>query len=219
LAIQPKARLREFFTFCKGLEEHPFVKSHEKGGSFSINVRFTQDSARGSFSFDEHHLESLLTRLRQVISPSELFYFRFIESATVKVFGLHEETTGLFNTFELYLNEPMPSSGIRIEFPDGKDLVRGRTFGELLQAELYYGRIHSERRLSAYKGTIESQLPKIHPIAQRHLTYELSGRALIFTENIFSIRKHILVRARSTSLTSLFRELMDFDQQCQAVGE
>lgn len=214
-----KDRLREFFLFCENLEKHPFVEQHGKGGTLTGTANFPEtgdDSA--SLNFDEVHLESLLTRIRQFVSGGELFYFKDLRRAVITEFGESRDFEKFYSQFVQAMNRRFKSGQIKVFGTNGKDVIDGRTYKELMEDRLYTGAIHSERRLNAEPGSAQEGFVNAHVAVASHLTLTLASASISVIQNIFSFRRWILRVADTTGKTGLFPELSEFKKRVEQVN-
>lgn len=207
-------RLREFFIFCDGLENHPFFTNYQLGGPISIKSHLpgTGDDA-AELSFDEFHLESLLTRLRQFLFRNELFYVKDLRKAMVKII---EEDDNFRTFYDKLLREnkkPFPQSNIQVLKENGADMVAGFNLPQLIEARLYTGAIHSVKRIDPNAGAHLSGVASDHILVSKQLTFVLAGASLKCVQNIFSFRNHILRLARIKNKTEIFPELKNYAQR------
>lgn len=208
-----KDRLREFFIFCESLEEHPFVVAHKNGGTLSLNTNFPEDGEdTAAVNFDEIHLESLLTRLRQFLYDYELFFVKDLRRSTLQVFGAHSEFEKFYSKLMTALNRKYPKGVVQV-FVNGKDVIADRTYKNLLEDRLYTGAIHSERRLSAKQGSVQAGMANAHIAASKHMTLTLASSSMRIVQNVFSFRRWILKVAEDQNKTTLFSELEDFKKR------
>lgn len=215
----PDKRLQQFFRFALELESHPFFKAHAGGARFTLNTRFPEDTADTAYvNFDEIHLESLLTRLRQFVSANELFYFKDLRRATIDAFGEDPEFQRFYDQLVTVINRPFPKRTFEVFKANGKDVVAGFTFKDLMEAQLYTGAIHSDRLVNPTPGSAEEGLADAHVAAKKQLVLDLGYAAMKGVENVFAFRSWILKMARAKSRTDLFLELQQFDERCRAAG-
>jgi hypothetical protein len=212
--FKPEERIREFLRFCDELEKHPFIVKHGRGGSFAVSYssrpKRGQDQVR--LNCDEDHLETLLTRLRQFLVEHELFYYKDLRCAAVALFGDSVEFRSFYDKTHAGIHTPFPRRPMRVPKANGADIVEGHSFLELLEAQLYTGRLHSERNLTARPGTAEHSLAESHPYVKKSLTNTLAAAAMAGAQSIFTFRNHILKLANAAGQEGLIPEL-------QALGE
>lgn len=212
-------RLREFFIFCDGLEQHPFVVAHSKGGTLTLNSNFPETGEDTAvLNFDEIHLESFLTRLRQFVLPNELFYFKDLRRAVISEIGEDPEFKTFYDKLCTAMNRPFPVTQIQAFKPNGADIIAGFTFAELLKARLYTGAIHSEKRIDPTAPAAFTGVAEAHVAVSKRLTFVLAAASLKVSKNVFGFRNHILFCARDVGKVGLFNELALFDQRSKAAG-
>jgi hypothetical protein len=217
--FHPKAVLRQFLTYCDDLENHPFFVAHKNGTNFSLNTSFPESGAdSAALNFDEIHLESFLTRLRQLLFGGELFeYARLIELVKTE-FGTDPQFEKFSVDLKLAIERKYPEGSLKAYKPNGDDIIVGRTFSELIEAELYSGKIHSERTLQAKPGSSSEGVAQSHLAVRKHLTFTLAGSSLKAASNVFCLRNHVLRLARLRNQATAFPELEKFDKRCRDSG-
>jgi hypothetical protein len=173
---------------------------------------------QATVNFDEVHLESLLTRLRQFLSDGELFYYKDIRRAIVSLFDDEESFRGFYDQLVAAIQRPFSKKGVQFFKEDGKDVVDGYNLKQLIEAQLYTGAIHSERILSPIPGSAEESLPRSHIAAKKHLSLNLAYGSMKCVENISALRNWALRRARAVGKVELFPELRQFDERSRQAG-
>lgn len=213
----PQQRLEQFFAFCDALEVHPFFSAHAKGAAFRLGFSFPEDGdGVVHTSFDETHLESLLGRLRQFLSEGELFYFKDVRRAICNLFGDDAEFRSFYDKLVASMARRFPKRAFQAFKANGKDVVEGFTFKQLLEAQLYTGPIHSERILHPMPDSAEEGLPAAHAIAKKQLILDLACGSMACVGNILVLRNWALRRAREAGCLDLFPWLREFDTQRRA---
>jgi|GEM_PF-4868497 len=207
-------RLEEFFCFCNDIETHPFFLAYKNGGNFQLKCEFTEfgvDSA--TLSFDEYHLESLLTRLRQFFFRNELFYYKDLRKATKEMFGLNRTFDMFYEKLVKATNKPFPKTNVQTFKADGTDVVENYTLPELIEARLYTGAIHSIKRIDPNAQPAAKGISKSHVAVSKHLSFVLAGAAMKAVQNICCFRHHIYLLAKIDNKLSMFRELEEIDKK------
>lgn len=211
-------RLREFFIYCDGLEAHVFIQSHNSGGQFQTNFASYPTTPAQNTNFDEVHLESILLRIRQFLFPKELFYYKDLRKAYIEIFSEDTALKTFYQNLSRVINEPYPPTNVQMPRSNGRDLITGYTFSELIEARLYTGAIHSERRLISAPGSSTDGLVNMHQILSLHLSLELAAGSLIACHNIFAFRWLILLAARQSNQINLFPELAALETRARQAG-
>jgi hypothetical protein len=215
----PKDRLQQFFIFCDALERHPFFLRYVQGGKMRVDGSFPADgNDQATVNFDEVHLESLLTRLRQFLSDGELFFYKDIRRAIVSLFEDDESFRSFYDQLVTAIQSLFTKKGVQFFREDGKDVVAGYNLKQLMEAQLYTGAIHSERILSPIPGSAEESLPNSHIAAKKHLLLNLAYGSMRCVENICALRNWALRRARAVGQVNLFSELKQFDERSRQAG-
>lgn len=220
-ATAPSAidRLQQFFVFCDFLELHPFYQRYAQGGKMKVEGSFDKDGNNEAVvNFDEIHLESLLTRLRQFLSEGELFYFKDIRRAIVELFEDDEEFRRFYDQLFAAIQKPFSVKQVQFFKENGKDVVVGYNLKQLLEAVLYTGPIHSERIIRPTPGSAEESLPKSHVATKKHLSLNLAYGSMQCVVNICVLRNWALRRARAAGRIDLFPELKQFDERSRQAG-
>ncbi len=213
-------RLRQFFIFCDALERHAFFAAHAGGTSFRLDASFPEEGADSvTVNFDETHLESLLTRLRQFLSDGELFYFKDLRRAISELFGDAADFRSFYDKLVAALHRPFPKRSLQVFKANGKDVVEGFSFKQLVEAQLYTGPLHSERLLEPTPGSAEEALPASHDAAKKQLVLDLAYGAMKCVENIMAFRNWALRQARTAGHIDLFPELRAFDTRSRAASK
>lgn len=206
-------RVQQFFIFCDYLEQHPFFKHYAQGGKMRVDWFSTEDGRdQASVNFDEVHLESLLTRLRQFLSDGELFYYKDVRRAIVELFEEDEDFRRFYDQLVAAIQRPFSSKEVQFFKVDGKDVIGVYNLKQLIEAQLYTGPLHSERLLSPRPGSAEEHLPKSHIATKKHLSLNLAYGSMRCVENICALRNWALRRARATGKVDIFPELKQFDE-------
>lgn len=179
-----------------------------------VDFSFPEDGAdQATVNFDEVHLESLLTRLRQFLSEGELFYHKEIRRAIVALFADEEDFRRFYDQLIAAIQRPFSIKELQFFKRDGQDVVGGYNLKQLIEAQLYTGAIHSERILTPTAGSAEENLPGSHIAARRHLILNLAYGSMRCVENICALRNWALRRARVAGKVELFPELRQFDER------
>src|SRR5262245_30365312 len=104
-ATPAKERIRQFFVFCDALERHPFLTAHPGRGAFEHRFEISATSGDSSeLSFDADHLETFLSRLRQVCFDGELFFYKDLRRAAIELWGDDESFQRFYDRFMQVLN-------------------------------------------------------------------------------------------------------------------
>lgn len=222
--IKPIDRFKQFLKFCEDLNNHPFVIKHKKGYTFQYTEKINYfDNSESTYesNFDEIHLESLLTRIRQFIFEGELFYYRDLFKDIEELFGHNSEIKKFYESMDKNLTGPLEVGNIRIikvENGIGRILIQGKTLKELIEARLYGGAIHSERLLSPEPGSLISDFNREDKKMYQHLNWELSGAAILTVGNIWKFRNQIVFLARQINKINICDELNDFNERAKLNG-
>ena len=212
-------RIQEFLIYCNGLEGHPAFVAHKNGGTISSSFNIpASGTGTSGVSFDVFHLESLLTRLRQFVFPGELFYVKDLRRAAVELFGEGAEFRKMYGMLMNELNKKFSEKGVRAFKSDGQDVVAGYTIKQLVEARLYTGAIHSERRLNAVPGSASAGLSGAHPIVRNHLDMVLMTACMGLIGNIFAFRHATLLSARAAGKVNDIPEMKDLDDRNKTNG-
>lgn len=210
-------RVAQFFRFCIDLETHPFIAAHGGGGSFRLDTAFPEDGDdKASVNFDEIHLESLLTRLRQFYGKNELFFVDSLRDAVTKLFGDDADLRAFCDAVLKAAHRPLPKLKVQHFKANEADAITGHSFIELMEAQLYTGAIHSERTIIPTTGSAEEALPSSHIATKKHVQVLLAFGSMPAVSNIMAFRTRVLRLARAASKTTLFPELTRFHERCAA---
>jgi len=91
---------------------------------------------------------------------------------------------------------------------------------DLIEAKLYAGAIHSERRVTSAKGTLIRTVLDSHPLLGKHLELEIATIALNISQNIFNCRMNIYKIASETNKIELLNEIQSFHKRyLQSINE
>ncbi len=209
--ISDEDRIRQFFIFCKELEKHPILLKYRDGGKSNLKIQVDENSQiHSSLSFDTYHLENLLGRLRQVIGVYELFYHKKLLASAVCLYGESDKLKHTFQKFESALNKKQSSGNIKAYKANAEDLIEGHSILELIEAFLYNGPLHSERKVNGTKAS--AGLSDSHESVQDHLKFYLLDVGIQFTGFMFRFRRVILESARTAGKTQEIKELSDLDE-------
>jgi hypothetical protein len=107
-------------------------------------------------------------------------------------------------------------SNVQVFLPNGEEAVGGRNIYELIEMELYTGRIHSQH--TADPSSPYFSLAGASVIVRKNVTYYLGSGSMNAAANVLIFRNHILRLARIANQTSAFNELSGFDQKMKALG-
>jgi len=221
IKIEPIDRLKGFLNYCDQLNKHPFVAKHKNGFKFKYTERFVFDESGADSieaNFDEIHLESLLTRVRQFISEKEMFHYEAVFKAVEMLFGHDQELKEFFTVLDKKLNQPFEAGNIQVikmEKGSGKILIAGRTLKDLVEARLYSGQIHSERLIKPEPGSVIEDFSGNDKILSNHLNLELAGASLNTVGNIWRFRNNIILAARRTNKIDICRELEEVNERAK----
>lgn len=187
---------------------------HAGGVRFQLDASFPETGVDTvTVNFDETHLESLLTRLRQFFCNRELFYYKDIRSAIIELFGMDTKFQRFYDRLVETIKRPLPSLPLQAFKGNGRDAVTGFSFKKLMEAQLYTGPLHSERIIDADPGSAEEGLPSSHDATKKHLVLVLAYGAMSCVNNICAMRNWALRRAREAGRVDLFPELKKFDDR------
>lgn len=215
--IEPLHRIERFFQFCKDLEAHPFFVKYKNGGQMTMNSSFDLVNAdHSSVNFDEVHLESLLTRCRQFLFPNELYSFDELVLSIKEVFNGDCQFEEFHQKLLTYFSKPFPETNVKYFLPNGEQAIAGRTIYQLIEMELYTGRIHSEH--TANPQSHYYPLANANVAVRKAVTFTLGSRSLNIVINILITRNHILRLARQDNKTDLFLDLKAFDEENKKLG-
>lgn len=220
---QPRDRLREFFAFCDGLEQHPFVCRHAAGGEFGVHFT-VRDEGPGAveLDFDEFHLESLLTRTRQFVVKGELFFPESLHTAVTEVMRESEVFRLGYNEIIRRLNTKFGADRVlRSESGKGRAPDAG-TYQHWLEVRLYSGALHSERRLTAVAGTPEHDVIHAHAVLAGRLSRFLAGASMDVVQQIFNFRRLVHANARDQGPDGafpFFPEMAEFGRRLTAADQ
>lgn len=215
--IDPQHRIERFFQFCRDLEAHPFFVKYRNGGQIAMNSSFDLVSAdHSSVNFDEVHLESLLTRCRQFLFPNELYSLDDLAFAIKEVFNCDSQFEEFHQKLLTYFDKPFPKTNVEHYLPNGEPAISGRTIYQLIEMELYTGRIHSEH--TANPQSHYYPLANANIAVRKAITFTLGSRSLNVVTNILITRNHILRLARQDSKVDLFSDLKAFDEENKKLG-
>jgi hypothetical protein len=204
-------RVREFFIFCSNLEKHPFIIAHKNGGTLNLNI-IENGKFKLTFNFDEYHLESLLTRVRQFLAKNELFYFKDLKKDVIKVFGDDKEFEKFYIELVNKINKNFTDQRDKIEI-NGKNLIEKNNFTQLMKYRLYTGAIHSSERISSPPDSVQKGLVNDQCLASKYLTIFLASKINIIVQHIFNFRLRILEIAKDKDKINLFSELSNFSDR------
>lgn len=207
----PIDRIRAFFNFCDGLEDHPFFKNHKAGGMFEVSGDWNLTGFSSKQNFDSIHLESLLTRLRQFLFERELFFFKDLRRDLKDSIGIDSSFDKFYGQFNNNLNEKFKRTNVQFFYSDGKEAITGRTFKQLVEDRLYRGAIHSQNLL-------QFPTPSPHAAMASHIDMTLAFSSMRIIQNILNFRMWILKMARDYGKVSACPELIEFDKRCVAAG-
>jgi hypothetical protein len=186
------------------------VENYRKEKISQISVTTEKDGIiSADVNFDEFHLESLLTRVRQFLYRGELFYYKELRRSMVQEFGESSEFIFFYSKLTTYLNTKFKPDSVEV-FVNGKDVFKGRTYKDLLEAKLYLGAIHSNRRINSGSETFISDMVNAHVIASKHLTFKLSPTTMGVVQNIFNFRFWIYRMAVESGKSEHLSELVLF---------
>ena len=220
--IEPIDRFSRFLIFCNELKEHPFVAKHKGGYTFQYTENFISDEkSEIETNFDETHLESLLTRVRQFVFKGELFYYNDVFDSAEKLLGLDQELKKFYVDMDANLSNPLKSGNVdivKIEDGKGRSLIGGRTLKELMEARLYGGAIHSERLIKPEPGSVFDDFGRGDKKLRHHLNWELAGAAMIMVGNIWRFMNHIIWAARRANKINICSELYDLNERAKKHG-
>lgn len=216
----PTELLKRFFVFCLEIEEHPFFKTHKDGANISGDFAFPESGEDTvTLSFDDIHLESFLTRLRQFYFERELFTVERIEDAVSAVFGNNPEFSEAVKSIRKESLKPFREEALQFYKKNGESLIDGRSFLELIEVRLYTGAIHSERLVNSKPNSHTDGMADVHLATRKHLSLSLAKPSLKMAEQIFMVRFWILSLSRATGVPHPFAELEVFDLRCQDEGK
>lgn len=216
-AIDPQHRIERFFQFCKDLEAHPFFVKYKNGGQMKMNSSFDPvNDDHSSVNFDEVHLESLLTRCRQFLFPNELYSLDDLVLSIKEVFNTDCQLEDFHRKLLTYFNKPFPDTNVKYFLPNGEQAIAGRTIYQLIEMELYTGRIHSEH--TANPQSHYYPLANANPVVRKAVTFTLGARSLNIVANILITRNHILRLARQDNKVDLFVGLKAFHEENKKLG-
>lgn len=218
-AITDLERLQEFFRYCTRLEEQPFFAAYSRGGTFTLEGSFPAEGADDAkVSFDQTHLEGLLGLLRQFLTDGEVFYFKDIRRAIIAQFGASKDFESFYSKFVEVLRRRFSPQSATFLKANGKPVVEGCTFKELLEAQLYTGPLHSERILRPTPGSAEEGLADAHVATKKKLVLDLGYSSMNTVVNVLTFRNWALRLARQKGRADLFPDLKAFDERCRAAG-
>lgn len=100
--------------------------------------------------------------------------------------------------------------------PNGEPAISGRTIYQLIEMELYTGRIHSEH--TANPQSQYYPLANANVAVRKAITFTLGSRSLNIVANILITRNHILRLARLDNKVGLFSDLKEFDEENRKLG-
>lgn len=213
----PEKRIERFLVFCDDIEKHPYFVAHSKGGTITQKSSFDMESEdRSELNVDEVHLESFLTRIRQFLFERELYFFEDVADSVRKVFHSDQAFEDFLKKLITALEKPFPKTNLQAFLPNGEDAIAGRTIFELIEMELYTGRIHSEHTANAKSRYYP--LANANIAVRKHVTFYLSGSSLKVAANILCIRNHILRLARSDGKVEMFDSLAKFNERAKNAG-
>jgi HAD superfamily hydrolase (TIGR01509 family) len=209
-------RLSDFFIYCDNLEAHPFVEKHKEKGTFSLDANFPQDgNDTANSNFDEYHLESLLTRIRQFVTKRELFFVNKLKRAVEEELGHSDKFEKFHNDLKKKIQRPFTKENIHVFGANGTNIIEGQTYTQLLEYRLYGGAIHSERRLSSGPESVQQGLVNAHIAVTKHLSLVLASTSMRVVQNIFSYRRMIFEVAKEKGKVELFPELNEFKKRVE----
>ncbi len=212
---RPLQRLEEFLFFCNGLEQHPFYgRLEKKEHKISMNIVADATGERFHFGFDEIYLESYLTRLRQFCFKGELFYFDALLEAVSSLLEEDTDFKKFQNTLSTFFSVPLPKTPqMQVFNRNGEDLIEGYLITDIIEARLYTGAIHSERRIKQLPGSLEEEIMNMHLFASKYLTFVAAEISMPITKNIFATRNQILRRAKAMEKVNILPELLAYSQR------
>lgn len=211
-------RLEEFFVFCEDIEAHPFFDTHKKGGIFQLQCEFPETGEDSAvLNFDEYHLESLLTRLRQFFFCNELFYFKDLRRDTIKTFGTSKVFDNFYDKLCKAIKRPFPISPIQALKSNGTDAIANYTLPELIEARLYTGAIHSTKRIDQSAQPAIRGIANTHVAVSKHMSIVLASASMKAVQNILCFRYHIYLLAKDNGGEALFEGLAHFHQRIIAL--
>jgi hypothetical protein len=207
-------RLEEFFVFCEDLDAHPFFVAHKNGGGFQLTCDFPESGEDSAvLNFDEYHLESLLTRLRQFFFCNELFFFKDLRRDTIKAFGTSKVFDVFYDKLCKAIKQPFPKSQVQALKSDGTDIIANYTLPQLIEARLYTGAIHSTKRIDPAAQAVIKGISNAHIAVSKHLSIVLASASMKAVQNILCFRYHIYLLAKADGKQTLFEELNHFHQR------
>lgn len=224
IKIEPIDRFKRFLIYSNDLNDHPFVAKHKNGFTFQYTDNFVSDESEISgieTNFDETHLESLLTRVRQFVFNGELFYYKDVFESVEKLLGPDQELKKFYIDMDLNLSNPLKGGNIeliKIENGKGRPLIAGRTLKELIEARLYAGAIHSERLIKPEPGSVIDDFGGGDKTLFHHLNWELAGAAMITVGNIWRFMNQIIWAARRANKINVCPELADLNERAKLHG-
>lgn len=215
--ISDAARIERFFIFCKELEDHQFLQAHGKGGQFQLSGKFDTTSVdEAKLNFDDLHLETVLTRIRQVIFENELFFLDNLTQSVREVFPSTPNFEKRVALFQADLDKPYPATNEKAFLKNGQEAIAGKTFAELLKQELYTGRIHSQDTVDPSSENFG--IAEEHPFVRQRITLELAGSSLRVIQYIFELRRQIREVALAAGREDEIASVREFGERCRAAG-
>jgi hypothetical protein len=215
--IDPAKRVERFFGFCRDIEEHPYFLAHNKVGTITQKSSFDMENDDHSeLNVDEVHLESLLTRIRQFLFDGELYFFDDLADSIRRIFDSDPDFEDFCKKLKAILEKPFPKTNFQAFLPNGEDAIAGRTIYELIEMELYTGRIHSEH--TANPRSRYYPLANANVAVRKVVTFHLSCSSIKVAGNILYLRNHVLRLARNDKKVDLFPALANFDVVARNAG-
>lgn len=206
-------RLDLFLDFCKQLCGHVFLAWACGAPSVQADFSAPEDGRDdASVNFDDIHLESFLGRLRQFVLPNEAFHIARLRVAVNEILGGDPDWEAFCQQVQRQLETPFPAQPCEAFRIDGKPVVSGRTFADLLEARLYTGAIHSERLVTSLSGSATSGWRGAHVFATATLNAAVGASSIRVAQAIMNTRRQVYRRWVANSRCPAYGQLSEFEE-------
>lgn len=146
--IDDNVIIEKFFNYCRDLENHNYYQSYVSGGSFNLKVDINENETKTELNFDDLHLETFLTSLRQFLFENELYYIDDLIESVPNVFGSSPELENYLSEMKRIVSNPIQFDGGIVLFDsEGNEFLNNINIKELI--EMVYGS-NPFRTLSKY---------------------------------------------------------------------
>ena len=213
-----RMRIELFLEYCESLVNHPFFEWGQTADKVTHVLRYNGERWESTLSFDAHHLETFLGRMRQLVSPREIFHVDVLETAVSEYIGTSEYLNDTCAMVRAALARRHEEKPLTIAKADGVPTVQGRTYLELLESALYTGQLHSERLATSGPDEATAGWRGAKDHARGDLNFALARWSREFVQYAMNLRRQIYELWDETGRVVELPQLAKFGERVKAAG-